>query len=311
MNQIQANFEKSKYSNEAHLTINVDGISLDKILHDLYPDLDLLGLVPTLLDWLEDLRERKLVWDRLESNQKQVVPILMCPDDVDLWCTLVSVEIEKTENSVKWSRIGLDRSTYKFGPSEPFVSNVKWFDKIEPLEFDRTQYLTFLSKFKAEIEKDEVKRRIQFWLDRIDERERIPSSIKAFNIGVIETEDDYQTYLVGAINYQAENDDWACTEDFRPREKYLSLGEDSKKWTRKEIGCIVKTGVEEFIQYRIAPLTFVHKAEYLTTGFDEADLKRVNQKLHSDSVKKMASDLQRSGTIPKANFWSKLKSIWS
>ena len=200
----------------------------------------------------------------------------MCPDDVDLWFTLVSVEIEKTEDTVKWSRIGLDRSTYKISSHDPIVTDVKWFDKIEPLEFDRTQYLKFLSKFKAEIEKDEVKRRIHAWIDRIDKREWIPPSIKAFNIGITETADDYYTYLVGANNYQPENDDWACEEGFIPREKYLSLGEGSKKWTWKEIESIVKAGVEEFIQFRIAPLTFIHKAEYLTTGFDEGDLKRVN-----------------------------------
>ncbi|WP_339725629.1 hypothetical protein [Maribacter stanieri] len=282
MNQIQAKYEKSEYSNEPHLTINVDGKPLDKILHELYPDKNLIGLVPTLLDWLEDPKERKLVWERFESKQKQVVPILMCPDDIDLWCTIINVEIEKTENSVKWSRIGLDFSKFENNSSESIGTSVEWFDKIEPLEFDTTEYQKFASEFKTEIEKDEIKRLISFWINRIDDKEVISKSVKAFNFGIIETEDDYQTYLVGTNNYDTENDDWACEEDFTPKEKYLSLGVDSKKWKWKEIQSIVKNGIEEFIETRISPLTFVHKAEYLTTGFDDGELLKIEQKVHNN-----------------------------
>ena len=233
MNQIQAKYEKSEYSNEPHLTINVDGKPLDKILHELYPDKNLIGLVPTLLDWL-------------------------------------------------WSRIGLDFSKFENNSSESIGTSVEWFDKIEPLEFDTTEYQKFASEFKTEIEKDEIKRLISFWINRIDDKEVISKSVKAFNFGIIETEDDYQTYLVGTNNYDTENDDWACEEDFTPKEKYLSLGVDSKKWKWKEIQSIVKNGIEEFIETRISPLTFVHKAEYLTTGFDDGELLKIEQKVHNN-----------------------------
>lgn len=155
MNQIKAKYEKSEYSTEPHLTINVDGKSLDIILHELYPDKNLIGLIPTLLDCLEDSKERKLVWERFESEQKQIVPILMCPDDIDLWCTIINVEIEKTENSVKWSRIGLDNSEFENNSSESIGMTVEWFDKVKPMEFDKTEYQKFASEFKTKIEKDE------------------------------------------------------------------------------------------------------------------------------------------------------------
>jgi hypothetical protein len=311
MNQIQAKYEKSEYSNEPHLTINVDGNSLDKILHELYPDKNIIGLVPTILDWLEDPKERKLVWERFESEQKQVVPILMCPDDIDLWCTVINVEIEKAENTVKWLRIGLDNSEFENNSSESIGTTVEWFDKIEPMEFDRSEYQKFVSEFKTEIEKDEIKRLISFWINRIDDKEQIPKSIKAFNFGIIETENDYQTYLVGTNNYDSENDDWACEEDFTPNERYLSLGIDSKKWNWNEIQSIVKTGIEQFIETRISPLTFVHKAEYLTVGFDDGELLKIEQKVHNNGYTTMAADVQNDKTVHKSNFWSKLKSLWS
>lgn len=282
MNRIQAKYEKSEYSKEPHLTINVDGKPLDKILHELYPDKNIIGLVPTMLDWLEDPKERKLVWARFESEQKQVVPILMCPDDIDLWCTVINVEVEKTENTVKWLRVGIDSGNSDNMPNS-IGTNVEWFDKIEPMEFDKVEYEKFSSDFKIEIDKDEIKRLISFWINRIDDKEVIPKSVKAFNFGIIETENDYQTYIVGTNKYYKENDDWACEEDFTPKEKYLSLGADSKKWNWQEIQSIVKNGIEEFIETRISPLTFVHKAEYLTTGFDDGELLKIKQKVHNNS----------------------------
>ena len=161
MNQIQAIKRTSKYSNRPHLTINIDGQPLDIILHELYPKKNLIGLVPTLLSWLDDPRERKLVWDRFESEQKQIVPILMCPEDVDLWCTVVVVEIEKNENSVRWLRIGLDDSIFHDNSSDSIGTTVEWLDKIEPMVFDKTAYKKLELEFKAEIIKDELKQLLE------------------------------------------------------------------------------------------------------------------------------------------------------
>tara|TARA_R110000850_G_scaffold210671_3_gene336664 strand:+ start:980 stop:1837 length:858 start_codon:yes stop_codon:yes gene_type:complete len=277
MNEIQAKYEKSEYCDKPHLTINVDGKSLDIMLHELYPEKSLIGLVPTLLDWLGDRKERRLVWDRFESMQKQVVPILMCPDDVDLWCSVINVEVEKTENSVKWLRIGIDLSSSDPMP-DSIGTNVEWFDKIEPMEFEKAKYEKFGSAFKTEIDKDEIKQRISFWINRINDKEVIPKSIKAFNFRIIKTESDYQIHLVGTNNHDSENDDWACEEYFKSKESYLNLGAGSKKWNGLEIQSIVKTGIEQFIETQISPITFVHRADFMTTGFDNGELQRVKPK---------------------------------
>lgn len=310
MNQIVAKYEKSEHSEEPHLTINIDGSSLDKTLHNLYPDRDFLGLVPTLLHWLWKEEEREVVWTRLESEEKQIVPILMCPDDVDFWCTIINVEVEKTEDTVKWLRIGVDESDFDNKPSEPIGTTVQWFNQVKPMEFERTQYESFLSKFKTEIEKDEIKNRIRLWIDRISNQNKIPLDIKAFNFGLIESEKGYQLYLIGTKKYNLLNDDWACKEDFSPNEKYLSLEMNSKKWNWEEIQFIVKSGIEQFIETRISPLTFVHKAEYLTTGFDNETLLKIETKVYGDDVDKVIpTEVKDKKIAIKTSFWSKLKRV--
>jgi hypothetical protein len=151
MNRIQARYEKSEYARKPHLIISVDGKPLDVLLHECYPDDYLLGLVPTLLDWLSDPAERAVVWRRVQSESPQVLPILMCPDDVDLWCTVIHAEVEKTAQTVRWRRIGIDIGKSE-GLPDSIGSEVKWLEKIEAMEFDRNEYERFISDFKTALE---------------------------------------------------------------------------------------------------------------------------------------------------------------
>jgi hypothetical protein len=50
-----------------------------------------------------------------------------------------------------------------------------------------------------------------------------PSSVVAFNIGLVETFAGYSAYLAGADRYDPDDDDWACDEAFTPRERYVRL----------------------------------------------------------------------------------------
>lgn len=156
MNLIQTAYQQSKYAAAPHLTIRVDGDPLDVILHEKYPDRNLIGLVPTLLNWLKDPEERKLVWERIDSNCKQIVPILMCPEDIDLWCTVVVVKMEKTDSTVKWLRAGLDVGD---GTNMPYSigTAIDWFDGFESFEFDRCEFDTVLEAFRKELENEDIK----------------------------------------------------------------------------------------------------------------------------------------------------------
>lgn len=262
-----------------HLSINIDGALLDEIIDGYYPGKSFKGLVPTFLDWLEDKKERNLVWDRISaiSEKPTNIPVLMCPDDLDLWCTVIIAEVIKTKDSVKWLRLGINKGTGKNMP-ESIGTTIEWLYKIPPFEFKIDEFDKCISEFREQVDQDEIILLIQSWINRIDSNESIPKQIKAFNFGLFEAEEEFKAYLIGAKNYDKDGDDWACIEDFVPKEKYLGLTELSKKWTWLELQEIVKTGIEEFIERQLSPKTFVHTAEFLTTGFDDGELHQIVQK---------------------------------
>lgn len=267
MNQIKAVLEKSEFSREPHLTIHVDGTPLDRLLHRAYPDRYFNGLVPALLDWIQWEQERAIVWERVESTQQQVVPLLMCPDDCDLYCTVINVEVLKTEQKVQWLRLGLDKGGAEGMPAS-IGTTVEWFDKVGPFEFERPAYDACIATFKDEIEKDNVYRRFEKWIKEIEEDEKVPSSIQAVNVSILNYVDGYLLFLSGAEDYSTKNDDWIEVHDFTPYDPTLSLGEYSLRWDEQEILQIVKNALERFAQLEMYPRSFVHKAAYFTTGIE-------------------------------------------
>jgi hypothetical protein len=61
------------------------------------------------------------------------------------------------------------------------------------------------------------------WIDGITKAENPDKTIVAYYFGLFETHDGYTIYLVGSKEYDSEDDDWACNNDFSPSEKYLPL----------------------------------------------------------------------------------------
>lgn len=148
MNRIEAIQAVSKYATAPHTVITIDGVPLDEVLNRLAPDRIDVGLLPTLLDAMYNQVERSIVWSRiLPSNGKSLnAPILMCPDDCDLWCTVVIAEV-KTENSeVWWKRIGIDSSS---PTNMPFSigTTVDWLTGIGPFCFSRSDYERCIAAF--------------------------------------------------------------------------------------------------------------------------------------------------------------------
>ncbi|MBA9087892.1 hypothetical protein FHR92_004385 [Fontibacillus solani] len=134
---------ESKYVKAEHPIILVDGISLDKIIDEQYPDRFFLGLIPTIVDWMTLRKEAYLVQRRFNTSQGiHILPILMCPDDCDLTCTLIVAEVEVSEKLVKWKRIGVDTSRYDESCvyEEYIGTEVEWLDKIPELIFRKEDY---------------------------------------------------------------------------------------------------------------------------------------------------------------------------
>ena len=152
MNTIHGRSHKTRYAAEPHLMVIIDGIPLDEFLAARSGDEGLIGLVPTLLDWLEDPAERSLTWQQIDppARSAAVAPLLMCPDDLDLWCTVVVVEVEATEDRIYWHRFG-----YAIGRADPaqmpaaVLATVEWFAALESLSFAAAEYRACLDQFRS------------------------------------------------------------------------------------------------------------------------------------------------------------------
>ena len=150
MNKIQVINKKSKFSGEIeHEIIVIDNTPLDEILHNYYPEDNILGLIPVIVDWLSDPREQKLVLNRFYSNDEStMLPVLMCPDDCDLWCTIILVEVLITDDCIIWSRFGFDKSNREnlIKGFECIGTNVRWIESVTPMTFDKLEYIENLRK---------------------------------------------------------------------------------------------------------------------------------------------------------------------
>tara|TARA_B110000211_G_C14056443_1_gene543595 strand:+ start:1546 stop:2025 length:480 start_codon:yes stop_codon:yes gene_type:complete len=150
MNQIQTKTCFNKFSGDRYYIITVDGVSLEDIVLKNRPDI-LEGLVPTLLNWLEDPEERKEVWLRSfpDLDKKELLPILMCEEDIDFSCTLIIAEVTCDDNFIYWNKFGLEDSDAQT-PGE-IGKSVMWFDEVKPMKFTIADYSDLLNKFRKNL----------------------------------------------------------------------------------------------------------------------------------------------------------------
>ncbi|QLG42071.1 MULTISPECIES: hypothetical protein [unclassified Paenibacillus] len=151
INKILVENMKSKYVKEAHPIIYVDGKPLDHILNELYPDDLFLGLIPTIVDWMSVDEESNIVENTFNATDEvKIVPILMCPDDCDLSCSLIVAEVETTLDQVRWNRIGIDLNNPKdlINRNEFLETGVKWLDKVPKMTFLNEDYKTLEKIYK-------------------------------------------------------------------------------------------------------------------------------------------------------------------
>lgn len=151
MNDFTVQKLKTEFVEKEHLSILIDDTPLDLLIadEDDNGELHSVGLVPTLLDWMTDEKERKVTWDRIlpDEGKKAIAPILMCPDDCDLVCTVVVAEVETRGNAVIWRRIGLDYGD-KFGKPEKVGKEVEWLELPE-FRFQLADYKKAINQFKS------------------------------------------------------------------------------------------------------------------------------------------------------------------
>ena len=119
-----------------------------------------------------------------------------------------------------------------------------------------------------------VESQIAAWLNLIDKP--APSDIMALNIGIFETESGYSLYMIGTNSYDANNDDWACNEQFAPDEKYLEISKsDLKDMDEASFQNVVKNVLEMYTKDKILNPSSLFYNKVITLGFDEGNLVRI------------------------------------
>lgn len=136
------------FSNKTFYHIAVDGVCLEDIIIKNSEGLN-KGLVPTLLNWLYEENEKSEVWKRVEMSDT-MLPLLMCSDDIDLWCTLIMVEMHKDEDYVYWKRFGLEDSDAT--TVDEIGKSIKWFPQVPSMVFKRTSFERMVMDFKLGLE---------------------------------------------------------------------------------------------------------------------------------------------------------------
>ena len=115
------------------------------------------------------------------------------------------------------------------------------------------------------------------WITQIIVNEKPNRKIKGYFFGIFETgEDEYMMYLAGSREFDVEDDDWACNNDFEPNDKYLPLPQ-CKGFEWKDVLNQVIEMLQKFIVSDIYKNSFFEKAQGIGTGFDDGSLVLIKQ----------------------------------
>lgn len=145
MNRIEAITAKSKFVQEAHLAVTVDGVPVDELLDAAFPGHNLVGLVSSLLGWFHNDKDSVIPWQRIlpEVGCTAYAPILICPDDLDYSCSVVIAEVVADVEVIRWDRLGFDATR-----KGTVGSCVRWIPELGAYRFNRTDYERCLAAFK-------------------------------------------------------------------------------------------------------------------------------------------------------------------
>lgn len=132
-----------------HPVLTIDGIPLEVwvkgIISNHLGEDDTYHLVPAQ-GWLineEDLRSAWKLLFPLEENSSTFVPILICPDDVDLACTVAVVEQVVEGENIIWNRFGRAVNVIN-----GVVTSVQWNHITQRAEFNKYEFLNACSELQ-------------------------------------------------------------------------------------------------------------------------------------------------------------------
>jgi len=156
LSKIEAKIMQGIYEEDESPFIFINGVRLDEMLSKINGDF--FGLYPS---WqargygfvLEEAEKKYVLYKSGLDKGVQILPILLCPDDWDFFCTVILVEVIPSEDTVIWNRFGLDISEDRCKYDEEgnyldkndnvmieLFDKIQWYSEIKPFVFDRKEY---------------------------------------------------------------------------------------------------------------------------------------------------------------------------
>ena len=135
--------------------------------------------------------------------------------------------------------------------------------------------------FEGELE------RFSVWFIALLRSDPLPSTIRALNFGLFQSDGGCKLYVTGANAYDADDSDWACAKDWWPQGRYAPL-----QGLAEIFQALHKAGAEAWVVAQafaillIRALFEAHSSEikalmgkkrlFLASGFDDGDLYAIN-----------------------------------
>ena len=114
------------------------------------------------------------------------------------------------------------------------------------------------------------------WIEGINKADTPTEDIIAYWFGLFETANGYTMYLIGSKDFDENDDDWACNNDFEPKSKYFDLPSNyvkGKNWQSVLNDSI--SLVNQFLKSEEFDNSILKNASAIAIGFDDGDLHRI------------------------------------
>ena len=148
MNNLSNTVKFNPFTKMKYLCLEIDGTNIGELIDKHLGKAKYYDLVPTFLDWLTDTDSINLVWKRAfpKNGESFNAPILMCSEDIDLWCDLIIAKVKFENYCYIWEDIGIEDGS---SPElEDLGSEVIWLN-IGPFVFSKENYTSVLNEYKV------------------------------------------------------------------------------------------------------------------------------------------------------------------
>jgi len=110
------------------------------------------------------------------------------------------------------------------------------------------------------------------WIKIIINTEQPSKEIIGYYFGIFDSgEKKYILYLSGSKEFDSEDDDWACNDDYTPKDKYFCLNQYQNFGWEDVLNNVVEI-LQNFIKSDLYYNSFFAKAKGIATGFDGGDI---------------------------------------